>query len=160
MPKANIIIVNESDEIIGSKERGTLALNDIYRVSALWVTNPKNEILLAQRKFNKVRNPGKWGPAVAGTVEISETYRECIVREAKEELGLENIKFTKIDKQKSTDKNKHFTQWYHTILDMKIGDFTIQESEVEQIKWFTRDELKKDIELHPENYVNAINSFI
>ena len=55
MSKAKIVIVNENDEIIGSKERGTLNQSDIYRVSALWIQNSKGEILLAQRSFNKKR---------------------------------------------------------------------------------------------------------
>lgn len=46
---ARIIIVNDRDEIIGYKERGTLAQQDIYRVSALWIKNPLGNILLAKR---------------------------------------------------------------------------------------------------------------
>lgn len=65
--KPKIIIVNENDEIIGHKARGTLEQLDIYRVSALWIKNSQGDILLAQRKFTKKHDPGKWGPAVAGT---------------------------------------------------------------------------------------------
>ena len=72
--KPKIILVNENDEIIGYKERGTLDKEDIYRVSALWIQNSKGEILLAQRSFNKNNNPRKWGPAVAGTNDEGESY--------------------------------------------------------------------------------------
>ena len=51
-----IIIVDESDEVIGYKERGTLNPEDIYRVSALSVENSIGQVLLAQRKFTKKRN--------------------------------------------------------------------------------------------------------
>lgn len=51
--KQKIIIVNENDEIIGHKKREEIRQEDIYRVSALWLTNSKNEILLARRGLNK-----------------------------------------------------------------------------------------------------------
>jgi isopentenyldiphosphate isomerase len=74
--KPKIIIVNEKDKEIGLKERGTLKTEDIYRVTALWITNSKDEILLAKRALTKSNDPGKWGPAVAGTVDEGETYEE------------------------------------------------------------------------------------
>lgn len=44
MSKPKIIIVDENDEPIGAKERGTLDdYKDIYRVSALWITNEKGK---------------------------------------------------------------------------------------------------------------------
>ncbi|MFA6422790.1 MAG: NUDIX domain-containing protein, partial [Candidatus Buchananbacteria bacterium] len=85
---AKIIIVNENDEAIGHKERNELDFSDIYRVSGLWITNLKGEILLAQRAFTKNHDPGKWGPAAAGTVEEGEDYETNILKEAEEELGL------------------------------------------------------------------------
>ncbi len=85
------IIVNEKDKIIGSKERGTLTREDLFRVSALWVTNSKGEYLLAQRSFSKKHHPGKWGPAVEGTNQEGETYESNMIKETKGEIGLENI---------------------------------------------------------------------
>jgi len=88
-----IIIVDENDNPIGLKERGTLDYDkDIYRVSALWITNSKGQILIARRALTKKQNPGKWGPGVAGTIDEGETYDSNIIKEAKEELGLQNIK--------------------------------------------------------------------
>ncbi len=46
-----IIVVDENDNVIGSKSRDEIDYSkDIYRVSCLWVTNPKGEVLLAQRR--------------------------------------------------------------------------------------------------------------
>ena len=91
-----IIIVDEDDNIIGSKERNSIVSGDIYRVSALLIENSKGEILLAQRALTKKHDPGKWGPPVAGTVEEGETYESNIVKEAEEELGLKNIQIIKM----------------------------------------------------------------
>ncbi len=69
--RSKIIIVDRDDGIIGSKLRGTLNYEDIYRVSALWLTDSlSGDILLAQRKWTKVNDPGKWSAAVSGTNDI------------------------------------------------------------------------------------------
>ncbi len=54
---AKIIIVDKNDNPISLKERGTVdSENDIGRVSALWITNYQNQVLLAQRKLTKKYN--------------------------------------------------------------------------------------------------------
>ncbi len=156
MSKAKIIIVDESDEIIGSKERGTLNQSDIYRVSALWIQNSKGEILLAQRSFNKNNNPGKWGPAVAGTIDEGESYESNIIKEAEEEIGLKNQDFKKSFHHFHDGEHRHFTQWFFALVDKKIEEFTIQEEEVEKIKWFSKEELLKSLKDAPENFLKVI----
>lgn len=154
--KPKIIIVDESDNIIGSKDRGILEKNDIYRVSALWITNLNGEVLLARRHRSKSHNPLKWGPAVAGTVEEDETYEENIIKEAKEELGLTNIIPTLGPKIKVDNEYHHFTQWYFLALDKNISEFTIQEDEVEEIQWISPQELKKQLEEQPEEFLSSL----
>lgn len=89
MSKSRIIVVNDQDEIIGLKERDTLVQADIYRVAALWVVNSAGDILLAQRKFTKTHDPGKWGPAVAGTVDEGDisVYASKKILNAKKKSG-------------------------------------------------------------------------
>lgn len=156
MPKSRIVIVNDQDEITGHKERGTLAKEDIYRVSALWVTNLNGDILLAQRKFTKKHDPGKWGPAVAGTVDEGETYDENIVKEAEEEIGLAGIKPALGPKRRVSEEYNYFCQWYALTVDKSAEDLTIQDEEVEQVKWFTRNELERELQDHPENYLDSL----
>jgi isopentenyldiphosphate isomerase/mannose-6-phosphate isomerase-like protein (cupin superfamily) len=151
-----IVIVNDQDEIIGHKERCTLVKEDIYRVSALWVTNSNGDILLAQRKFTKKHDPGKWGPAVAGTVDEGETYENNIIKEAEEEIGLANIKPTLGPKRRVYGEHNYFCQWYTLIVDKAVQDFTIQEEEVEQIRWIPKIELQKDLREHPDRYVSGM----
>lgn len=156
MPKGHIIIVNGQDEIIDYKERGTLAREDIYRVSALWVTNSQGDVLLAQRAFTKKQHPGMWGPAVAGTVDEGETYDENIVKEAEEEIGLSGVQPQISKKQRISGEHNHFTQWYTLTLNKPAEQFKIQEEEVEQVKWFTRNELKHELTENPDQYLSCI----
>jgi isopentenyl-diphosphate delta-isomerase len=157
---SKIIIVNENDEIIGAKERESLVSDDIYRVSALWITNSKGDILLAQRAFTKSHDPGKWGPAVAGTVEEGEDHDSNIIKEAEEELGLKNVDFIKVDKVRIKTRHNYFTQWYKAVIDRGVDDFKIQKEEVEQIKWFSHVELESELAKNPEKFLSGIKDYL
>ncbi len=157
---SKIIIVDKKDKIIGHKERENLNTEDIYRVSALWVTNSKGEILLARRALSKSHSPGKWGPAAAGTVEGGETYYSNIVKEAREELGLENIKPKTGPKIRVAKKYNYFCQWFLLEIDKLLDEFKIQKSEVEELKWIPQKELLDEIENDPENFMEAIKEWI
>lgn len=156
MSKSRIIIVNEQDEVIGHKDRGMIAAGDVYRVSALWVTNSRGDILLAQRKFTKKHDPGKWGPAVAGTVDEGETYDVNIIKEAAEEIGLQGIMPVAGPKRRINDEYDYFCQWYTLVADKSAEEFIIQEDEVEQVKWFNRNELSEELRQHPEKYLRGL----
>jgi len=147
-----IVIVDKNDKIIGYKDRNHLAKDDIYRVSGLWIINSRGEILLAKRHRNKLHSPGKWQPGVAGTVNQGETYGKNIIKEAKEELGLKNIKPTIGPKTKTEINHHHFTQWYTLKIDKPLNEFKVQKDETEKIKWFSPKELKKELKEHPEKF--------
>jgi isopentenyldiphosphate isomerase len=153
-----ITIVDEKDNILSSKERNSLTNKDIYRVSALWLTNNQNQILLAQRALNKKKDPRMWGPAVAGTVEENETYQQNIIKEAEEEIGLKNINPTKTIKTRIKKPHNHFTQWFTLKIKNKIN--LKLNSEVKQLKWFSKNELKKEIKEHPNNFVYSMRDVI
>jgi isopentenyldiphosphate isomerase len=160
--KLKIIIVDKDDNEIGLKERKDKVQGDIHRVSALWLRNSKGEFLLAQRSFSKPRNAGKWGPAVEGTVEEGENYFNNIVKETEEEIGIKDIEFTegpKIFSDRKGGKN-HFKQFYTAVLDKSENDFVVQKEEVESVKWFTRDELKKEISKNPEMFLEKMSDYL
>ena len=155
--KQKITIVDEQDNVIGYKDREDLQHEEIYRVSALWITNTKGEILLAQRSLTKSHSPGKWGPAVAGTVEEGESYDSNIIKEAKEELGLENIKPTTGPKERVTRKLNYSVQWYLLNIDKPEAEFIIQKDEVEEVRWFSAEELKTEIKKQPDKFIETMN---
>jgi isopentenyldiphosphate isomerase len=157
---ARVIIVNDRDEIIGTKNRDQITSSDIYRVSALWITNSQGEILLAQRAFTKTHNSGKWGPAVAGTIEEGENYYSNIVKETEEEIGLIGIKIKEIGKFFYSSEWRYFSMWYSAVVDKNINEFKIQKEEVAQIKWFSREELSKDLKANPDKYLGAVKKYL
>lgn len=154
-------IVDEHDIVIGHKRREDVhPKTDIYRVSALWITNSHGDVLLAQRSFTKKNSPGRWGPAVAGTVEDDESYIENIIKESEEELGIQKVTFSIMQKERIRSPRNYFCQWYGVTIDEPASAFRIQSEEVEQIKWIDYDDLRQDVELHPENYVQGLKRFL
>lgn len=150
-----IPIVNEADEVIGSKERVALGPDDIYRVAALWVTNPDGDILLTQNAASKAKYPGKWAAAVAGTVEGDEDYDTNIVKEAKEEIGLD-IPIEKLQLgpkfRFKNEKSNHFAQNFFYVFEGSVGDLVVDPGEVAQLQWFSREKLKDMLAASPENF--------
>lgn len=152
-----IQIVDNQDSVIGVKERSEIDFaKDIYRVSALWLTNSKGQTLLARRAMQKANDPGRWGPAVAGTIDESETYDDNIYKEAMEEIGLEGVKFTKGPKTRISYPRNYFCQWYFTTLDREADSFVMQEEEIDALEWVDIEEMKKEMKTNPEKYVLAM----
>ena len=150
-----IQIVNEQDQVIGVKERSELDYSkDIYRVSALWLVNSAGKALLAKRASNKDKDPGLWGPAVAGTVDEGETYEDNIYKEAQEEIGLTGVPFTSGKKMRfSGDPRHYFCQWYFVTVDLGADEFTLQESEVDEVAWVDVETMTLDLQQNPEKYI-------
>lgn len=153
-------IVDDNDQIIDYKDRSELDYDkDIYRSTALWVYDSNDRVLLAQRKFTKERQPGKWGPSVAGTVEGEETYDDNAVKEAQEEIGLEGValeKLRKVRKVRTDDEVRQFTQWYAVKVDEPVSYFIPQHDEVETIEWIARSELVADFAQNPDKYISSM----
>jgi len=152
-----IPIVDDEDNIIYHVERSEKKDEEVCRTAGLWVTDTEGNILLAQRSFNKKYYPGMWGPAAAGVIEEGETYKDGIMRETKEEIGLININPTIGEKIKFPDC---FSQQFFLTIPVGFNDFVIQEEEVKQVKWFSREDLKKEINNNPDIFIKFISELI
>ena len=153
-----VVIVDENDTPLGIKLFENMQYEDIYRVVALCLTDTRSgDILMAQRKWTKRNDPGRWACAVAGTIEEGDTYDDLIVKEIKEEIGLTGLALTKGRKQfVDNGAHKFFCQWFFASVDKDTVQFTLEEDAVEQVQWFAVQELMKDTETHPEKYTPAI----
>lgn len=149
-----IQIVNTDDEVIGHKLRNEVDFkSDIYRATALWLTNSKGQVLIAQRTLSKDKDPGKWGPAASGTMDKGEIYDQNAAKEAEEELGVSDLVLKKEKKVRLHSPRNYFCQWYSAVTDKGISDFSIQEEEVEQIVWIDVAELVEDMKENEDKYV-------
>jgi len=152
-------IVDEHDKLIGYKTRDEITHpDDIYRVSALWLTNAKGEILLAQRGLSLRNGPGLWGPAVAGTVEEGETYESNIYKEAEEEIGLTDYTFTVSKKLFVNGHRRYFCQFFTAVIDRPAEEFQPDPREVAQVRWINPKALRQEVAAHPERFTPSFSS--
>ncbi len=159
---SKIVVVNEKDEIVGYKDRDDRNNVDIVRVAALWIFNSSGESLLAQRSLAKTRSPGKWGPAVAGTVEEGETYESNIIKETEEEIGLTISKEEILLGEKKLFHSDHpyFGQMYYLKIDLPISGFRPRPGEVEQVKWFGAEQISQRLKEKPEDFTPSMKELL
>ena len=116
------------------------------------VSNDNQRILLQLRGANKKLWPNLWDVTAGGHVLAGEFGYQGVIRETREELGIEISKNdleyigTTVSETKRLDiVNRHFNELYIVHSDVDIADITLQEDEVQDIKWFERDELVRRI---------------
>jgi isopentenyldiphosphate isomerase len=150
-------VVDENDNPIGLKPRNEIDFqNDYYRVSAVWVVNSLGQVLIAQRKLTKDKDPGKWGPAVAGTLEEGESYESNTYKEAEEEINLTGVEFETGPKMTFEEPRHCHLQWYIARTDRAESEFTPQPSEVERVMWIDEASLIHDVADKPDKYVPSM----
>ena len=153
-----MIVVDQDDNEIGYKDFADLRPADIHRVAALLLTDKKTgDLLLTQRKWDKIHDPEKWMLAASGMVEEGESYAENIVHETEEEIGLTGLDFHAGPKE-FIDGGSHrfFVQWYTAETDKQDVTIVIQEEEVEAFAWVPRAVLLKEIAENPGKFVPSL----
>ena len=114
----------------------------IHRSVHVIVLHPDGDKLLLQKRcMNKDIQPGKWDSAVGGHLACGENYEQAAVREMGEELGLpSSLPLThRFDIKIRNEIESENTRVFSTVC---AGPFTIQESELDGIAFFTFDELR------------------
>jgi len=149
-PEEIVAVVDDNDNIIDKCPRKKHAGGRLHRETSVLIVNSKNEILVQKRG-----NSGLLDYSASGHFPYDEDYLEGIVREVKEELGL-NIpksKFVKISKNridysKSYINNRFITLW-EVSGDYKIEEMRIDPSEVKSVEYITMPKLKEMIKKEP-----------
>lgn len=150
-----IDIVDENNELTGQvEERWTAYEKGLWRRTvSCWIMNEKGEVLLQKRTANKRRNPNKWAKT-GGQVDSGESVEEAIIREVKEELGIEIPKeqIKVIDIYKSDDKNKRFGYNFIFVVNYKTEDYILQKEEVAEVKYLTIEDMELAKKKNDTNY--------
>ena len=108
----------------------------------------KGEVLLQKRSKNKKLWPNLWDITAGGHVLKGEFGTQALIREIKEELGI-NIKEKEVNYlvgsissvKKGKIQDNHFNECYIIGKEIEVKNITLQQEEVADIKWFTRDEI-------------------
>lgn len=134
---------------------GEIATREECHEKGLWhraiygfIFNKNGDVLLQKRSKNKRLWPDLWDITAGGHVLAGEFGSQALIREIKEELGIEvaenEVKYlvgsTSIN-IKDNIINKHYNECYIVTKEIDISNIELQEDEVSDIKWFTKQEI-------------------
>ncbi len=132
-----------------TKEEG-YSLNEekeMKRVALLFIVID-NEALLFKRSEDETTNPGKYG-MLGGGIEKNETPEEAIVREIREEAGVE-LKSFKPLKKYIYDGNVELNVFYTN--EFPIDDVVLDKNEHTSYKYFTMEQL---MDMDPKDMIGS-----
>lgn len=161
-------VLNESGEFTGE-----VASREECHKKGLWhravyafIIDDNKNVLLQKRSSTKKLWPNMWDVTVGGHVDSGEFGRQALIREVKEELGIEinddDIKYlvgsTSINEQGDII-NKHYNECYLITRNIDISDIKVQKEEVSEVKYFSEEELLKRIANNYEGLTNKIGAW-
>lgn len=152
-------VLDEEGNLTGKKED-----KDIIHEKGLWhrevcvlIRYRKGEYLIQKRAATKKQAPNKWG-MTAGHVDAGEDFEEAMIREIREELGIEvaleeltPLATFKEAFENETTTNNNYTKYYFYETNRKIEDYTICLEELSELKYITIEEMEKAVEKKDEN---------
>lgn len=119
-------------------------------IHILILNEDKNKILLQKRCPAKKLYPNMWDISVGGHISTKEEPLTSAKRELEEELGLNpnnyNFKFLKKIKEEFINNgidSKEFVFIYLIESNIDIKEIKLQDEEVSEARWFTKEELFK-----------------
>lgn len=155
MKEENVILVNQNDEQIGlmpkleAHEKAVL-----HRAFSVFVLNNKNELMLQQRAKHKYHSPLLWTNTCCSHQRDGETNLQAGNRRLYEEMGFG----TKLKELFHFIYKAPFDNGLteHELDHVMIGYYDeapkTNPEEVENWKWMPIEEVRKDMQLHPEVY--------
>lgn len=147
-------VLNEKGNFTGKTESREKCHKDglWHKAVVVFIINSKNQVLLQRRSPNKRMWPNMWDVTAGGHVLAGEFGFEAIIREAKEELGIELNKneMTFLGSSISTNNkadiiNKHFNEYYIVNKDLDETRLTLQKEEVSEVKWIDKNDIIQKI---------------
>ncbi len=160
MAKEPIQIVDEDDNPIGAVTREEAqSKNLIHRIVIVYVMDDKGDVLLQKRGPN-VQFANRWDHSAAGHVDAGEEYESAARRELAEELGVEGAALQEVayyHKYREID-GRHLNR-FHKAYVVRLPasyPFDLQESELTEVKWFTREAVLQLIREHPDEVTDGL----
>ncbi len=155
MKEEQVILVNESDEQVGTMSKMEAHEKAIlHRAFSIFIINERGEIMLQQRAANKYHSPLLWTNTCCSHQRVGESNIDAGKRRLKEEMGF------------TTELRELFSFIYkapfdnglteHELDHVMLGSYNeqpfINEDEVADWKWMKPEAIKKDISENPQKY--------
>lgn len=107
----------------------------------VWIINSQKQILIQKRSKYKRLEPNVWA-MTGGSVILGEDSAQAIIREVKEELGI-NIERDKLQLVKRFKTGNVWIDTYILKNDYNITNMKLQKEEVSDVKWVTWREIEE-----------------
>ncbi len=152
-----VILVDEHDNDIGvmekmqAHEKGLL-----HRAFSIFIFNSHQQLLLQQRAISKYHSGGLWTNTCCSHPRPNETIKDAANRRLFEEMGMTCELTIKTNFIYKTPFENGLIE--HELDYVLIGNSNsnpiINTTEVENFKWLSIDDIKKDVELNPHSYTS------
>lgn len=150
-----VILVDENDNEIGTAEKIEAHQKaQLHRAFSIFIFNKQGEFLLQQRALNKYHCGGLWTNTVCSHPMPGETTLDAAHRRLQEEMGFDcDIKeIFSFTYKKAFDNGLTEHEFDHVFLGTYEGPVSPDPEEIAAFKWINKDELQKDMAVHPEKY--------
>jgi isopentenyldiphosphate isomerase len=160
-----IQVVNELDEPVGGMPIAEVYQQGlIHRVIYVVVEDLKGDILLQKRSATIIGDANKWDISVGGHVDEGEDYTTTAQREMYEELGLKNLKLTKLGYDyRQVYVDNHLAKRFVTIFKTQIAHDTpikFPPEEISAVQWMKVSEIKRLITTKPETVTTSLKQYM
>tara|TARA_R110002051_G_scaffold141116_1_gene214119 strand:- start:309 stop:836 length:528 start_codon:yes stop_codon:yes gene_type:complete len=155
MKEENVILVNESDEQIGTMpkmEAHEKAL--LHRAFSVFVMNEKGETMLQQRAAHKYHSPLLWTNTCCSHQRVGESNISAGKRRLQEEMGFstELTELFSFIYKAPFDNGLTEHEFDHVMIGNYEDDPSINPDEVAAWKWMKPEDVKNDISKNPDTY--------
>ncbi len=140
---------------------------DWHRAAHLWIIDSRGRLLLQRRASIKESWPDLWDISVAGHVSAGETPIDAVIREAREEIGIEigaqelthigTLKYSAVLRDDYIENEFHDV--YVAFRDVDANALTLDPQEVAEVRFVYEEELDVYERVpHPDEYA-LLSSF-
>ena len=138
-------LVSETGEVVGFVTRSQAHSNPtlLHPVVHCVIVNNRGDLLLQLRAKNKDIQPGKCDTSVGGHVARGEAIADALVREVGEEVGVTISKGAARFLYRYIMQSEVERELVHTYTLGYEGPFTRQQSEVDELRFWTRGQIDK-----------------
>ena len=156
-------VIDENDNTVGLETRARIHQNGLlHREIHVWFITPQGEIVFQHRAKDKDTYPDKLDATVGGHVEPKMSYEETVIKECKEETGvdidLKNLVFLAKIKKKSFDKatgltNNTIRSQYAYFYTGPISELRIEEGEAQGFEAWKIEDLPNLSEMDKDKFI-------
>jgi isopentenyl-diphosphate delta-isomerase len=150
-----VILVNEKDEALGSMEKMQAHEKGIlHRAISVFIFNSKKQVLLQRRALHKYHSAGLWSNTCCSHPRPGETNASAAKRRLMEEMGM-TVELEHKDEfiyKVALEKGLSEHEYDHVFVGFSEEVPKLNPEEVMDYQWIGIEELKTELQAHPENY--------